>query len=80
MRMLVVATKERLGGSSVLRLPANHATGSRAKPLFGLGVKLRFYFDAELFDFFAGDLPAISYVTKFKDGKINQAVHTNILR
>ena len=29
--MLVVATTERLGDSSVLCLPANHATGARAR-------------------------------------------------
>ena len=35
-RMLVVATTERLGDSNVPRLPANHATGLRAKPLLRL--------------------------------------------
>ncbi len=34
--MLIVATTERLGDSSVPRLPACHATGSRAKPLLGV--------------------------------------------
>ncbi len=33
--MLVVATTERLGDSSVPCLPVNHATGARAKPLLG---------------------------------------------
>ena len=36
--MLVVATTERLGDANVPCLPANHATGSRAKPLFGFAL------------------------------------------